>query len=303
VTPPAAAADAASAPPLEPAAPPEPGEPGPIAPPTPAQPAAQSTEEQLPKPSEPPPPDRNMPFIPAPADAGPAAAPAPAATRPPPERPGAHVRVYRAVEASAHAIDGFSLHGGATLKQNGWGLEAALGFPYLDLRGQYGILDRLNVAAQFSSIYGLMNRYAVEGKFRIFQSEDGDFAVSTALQLSYSDYRDRARQETMWMLTGQRDFSIFPSLIASLRNGRGTHFWIGVGPDVTIDWEPPSSGPLSQVPPLFDVGFNVPLAVGAEVALTRHANFFFMLGVSLHLRREDPAPVMPVFALGIQFVL
>lgn len=241
-----------------------------------------------------------MPFVP---PAAPVAPEPPRRVRAAPERPGAHVRTFRAVEPSSRALEGFSLHGGATLKRWGWGLEATLGFPYLELRVQFGLLDWINLAAHFSSIYGLMNRYAVEGKFRLFSSEDGDFAMSLAVQASASDYRTLGQgQIDMWHLSGQRDFSVYPAVVASVRSSRGNHFWISAGPDITIDWEPPSSGPLTQVPPLFDVGFNIPLAVGTEVALTRHSNFYAMLGVSLHLRRPD-APVMPIFALGIQFVL
>ena len=46
---------------------------------------------------------------------------------------------------------------------------------------------------------------------------------------------------------------------------------------------------------------NVPLHVGAEVPLSVHATFFAMMGLDLHLRRDNSSqPYVPTFALGLE---
>jgi hypothetical protein len=193
-----------------------------------------------------------------------------------------------------------SLFDAATLGQHRFAVHAGLGFPYLSLRAQYGVTDKLDVVAAVNSVYFQLNEAEILVRRQLWLAHDRGYGVAARLGADGSCCAQVDSSPAQY--SGQRDFSVQAGLVASARGAGGTVFFLDAGLQVVAKLHPVSAVPLSGLPGPSDyVGPNVPVHLGTEVALGTHASFFAMMGLDMHLRRDNAAePLVPTFALGIE---
>lgn len=179
-------------------------------------------------------------------------------------------------------------------------MSVAVGFPWALLRAGYGITDAIDLGIGFNTLYGLANQPSIFGKYRLVGDARSDFAIAVRTDLEVTFFKDPPGIDRSRWLTGQRDFSVHPGFILSLRTDRGLVFFTDLGVQLNLDTRPLPSGPLSGGQPEASFGANVPLRMGLELPLSRHANLLALWGLDLHFRRED-SRAMPVVELGVTF--
>ncbi len=193
-----------------------------------------------------------------------------------------------------------SLFDASTLGRGRFAVHAGLGFPYLTLRGQYGLTDTMDVVLALNSVYFQLNQAELFVRRNLWRSGDGGYGLAVRVGADGSCCAEVESGPSQY--SGQRDFSLQTGVVASARGSGGTVFFLDAGLQVVAKLHPVTSVPLSGLPGPSDyVGPNVPVHLGTEVALSTHASFFAMMGLDIHLRRDNTSePYVPTFALGIE---
>jgi hypothetical protein len=199
-----------------------------------------------------------------------------------------------AAPATAAAATPFSAH----VAPRGAGVYSALvGFPRLEIRGQWGLGGGFDLGASASSAWGYLQRGGVEARWS-FEGSDGS---ATALRLVVDGAVAGARDTVFAAYDGRQDASGGLEFVGSFAAGASV-MTLAAGVAGVMTRQPPPV-PLggSAATVAFGVVTSVRLAV--EWPLESGLVLSMPLGLDLHVGRLNPLWAVPTVGLACGYVL
>jgi hypothetical protein len=209
-------------------------------------------------------------------------------------------RVVAARPPVPEDFNNVSVYGAPTLGQWKRGIGIYIGFPLLGAEFALGLLNKLDAAVSFESMYGTMEDFRLHLKWQFLSGKNWSAsAVAEGGPAIFAEPPQAEGNGPRW-LTGRRDWNLAPGLILSYR-GDSPHsprLFVDGRYALSFDTEPYETQPLQGIPPSVTVGGNETLRAGAEMPFSPKTSFLFVLGFDVHNRPQD-SPFMIDVSVGI----
>ncbi len=191
-----------------------------------------------------------------------------------------------------------SPYSASTLRPGSVGTAATVGFPYLSVQGTVGITRSFDLSLQARSAWSSVQRLGLGARYRLSGEGPSGFALRGLVDGWFS-----RPANTQWMdLTGEQDFTGDLQLLYSWSTTSNGILTIHTGLQL-VGNRFARRPPLGGARPFLTIGSNAVLGLTAEVPHSSGVIFSVTLGGDIHLTGFDDGSVMPLFGLGLGYVL
>lgn len=192
-----------------------------------------------------------------------------------------------------------SLFGAKTLKVGSWAVGGYAGFPTFNVQARYGLAEKFDLGVAFESFYGMMNEAQIRTRYQFIGGTGLELAG--VLDGSFAQFvlKPQSDQYGARWITGRRNWNVAPGIVLSRRASSPLmpRLFLDARVLIAFDTQPFQRNPLGGVPPGVQVGWNVPVRMGAEIPISPSSSFVVDLGFDVHGRPGDSV-FMPVLSVG-----